>query len=111
MRNLPDMNCTPVDVSRVYALTPRDVDHYMRELPGWEAVDYSYICKSFPCRNFQLALAFVNAIGDIANSENHYPHIFLSPSEVRVELWTREIIALTENDFILAAKIERAFRM
>lgn len=111
MRNLIEMNCTPVDLSRDFALEPKEVDYYMRELPGWEIADYDYIAKSYPFRNFQLALAFVNAISDLASSQGHYPNIFLAAHEVRVELWTKEIIALSKNDFILAAKIENIFRM
>ncbi|HPC96403.1 MAG TPA: 4a-hydroxytetrahydrobiopterin dehydratase [Sedimentisphaerales bacterium] len=55
----------------------------------------------------QQALAFVNRVGELAERENHHPDIDLSYGKVRIDLWTHKIGGLHENDFILAAKIDR----
>ena len=53
------------------------------------------------------ALAFVNAVGAIAEEQFHHPDVHLSWGRVRVEIWTHKIDGLTESDFVLAAKCDR----
>jgi 4a-hydroxytetrahydrobiopterin dehydratase len=54
------------------------------------------------------ALAFMNRVGDIAEAEGHHPDILIhSWNRVRIEVWTHAIGGLSENDFILPAKIDR----
>jgi len=52
------------------------------------------------------ALAFVNRVGELAESEGHHPDIFLSWGKVGIDIWTHKIDGLTESDFVLAAKID-----
>ena len=73
-------------------------------------VDGERLRKEFRFPDFARALAFVNRAGEIAERENHHPDLHLSWGKVLVETWTHSAGGLTENDFILAAKIEQAAR-
>ena len=72
---------------------------------GW-AVQAQQLEKSYPFPNFREALAFTNQIGQIAESMNHHPDIFLAWGLVRLSITTHSAGGLTENDFALAAKID-----
>lgn len=65
------------------------------------------ISAEFKFKNFKESMAFVNKVADIAESEGHHPDIYISYSKVKIELWTHAIGGLSENDFILAAKIDQ----
>ena len=71
--------------------------------------------KTYAFKNFKDALAFVNVVGQIAEDEGHHPDFYLTWGKVKIELYTHKVNGLTDNDFILAAKIEAAhvghFRM
>ena len=51
-------------------------------------------------------MIFVNQVADLANAEDHHPDIEISYSRVKIILWTHAIMGLSENDFILASKID-----
>lgn len=78
---------------------------------GWNAVSEHHLEKEYKFRNFREALAFTNAVGEIAEAQNHHPDIELGWGRVKVLIWTHKIGGLTESDFILAAKIEAASSM
>jgi|SRR3989338_9396597 len=74
---------------------------------GWRLSDDARrISKECKFKNFAEALAFTNKIGAIAEEEGHHPDIELSWGRVGVSLTTHAIKGLSENDFILAAKID-----
>jgi 4a-hydroxytetrahydrobiopterin dehydratase len=80
---------------------------YLKQLPsGWTLVNEHHLLREFSFKNFQEALAFTNQVGALAEEHQHHPDIYLSWGKVRVELWTHKIDGLSENDFILAAKIQ-----
>jgi 4a-hydroxytetrahydrobiopterin dehydratase len=62
--------------------------------------------KTFRFPDFASALAFVNRVGEVAEREQHHPDIHLAWGRVGLEIWTHAIGGLSENDFVLAAKIE-----
>lgn len=64
------------------------------------------IWAEFKFKNFIESMSFVNKVGELAESEGHHPDIDISYSRVKLELWTHAIGGLSENDFILAAKID-----
>ena len=66
------------------------------------------IQKDLKFKDFKEAMGFVNKVADIAEAEGHHPNIFISYNKVRLTLWTHASSGLTENDFILAAKIDQA---
>lgn len=72
----------------------------------WNIVDDMKISKEFHFQDFKQTMKFVNRIAEIAESEGHHPIMHVFYSKVQVELWTHAILGLSENDFILAAKID-----
>lgn len=88
-------------------LTGAALEPYRKEVKGWEVIEGKKIQKTFTFKDFKSALAFTNAVGNIAEAEGHHPDIRLSWGKVVVELWTHAIGGLSENDFIVAAKINR----
>ncbi|MFQ5829546.1 MAG: 4a-hydroxytetrahydrobiopterin dehydratase [Candidatus Methylomirabilia bacterium] len=74
----------------------------------WTLIDGKRIRRDFTFEDFALALAFVNRVGAIADEEGHHPDILIhSWNQVRLEIMTHAVGGLSENDFILAAKIDR----
>lgn len=89
--------------------TPFDenqVKKYLREVSGWELVDGKKIKRQFKFKDFKEAMDFVNQVADLAEEEGHHPDIYIYYNRVRFELTTHAIGGLSENDFILAAKID-----
>ncbi len=112
--NLSEKKCVPCE-GGTPPLTPGEVAKYMTELkpldvargkPEWENVDSKKIRREFTFRNFREAMAFVNKVAELAESEGHHPDIHVFYNKVTLELWTHAVGGLSENDFILAAKIE-----
>lgn len=75
----------------------------------WQINTTGHLYKLFKHKNFIQALAFANKIGVIAEQEQHHPDLRIAWGKCGVETWTHAINALTENDFILAAKIEATY--
>ena len=73
---------------------------------GWEVVDGHHLTKRFEFDDFVGALDFTNEVGQLAEEEGHHPLIHLTWGEATVDIWTHAIDGLSENDFILAAKID-----
>ena len=65
------------------------------------------IWAEFKFKDFKENMAFVNKIAEIAESEGHHPDLKIYYSKLRVDLSTHAINGLSENDFILAAKIDK----
>ncbi len=110
MEDLAQKKCVPCE-GGVPPLAEATARSYLARLPGWSLVNGRRIQKDFPCKDFARALAFVNRVGAIAEAEGHHPDILLhSWNRVRLEITTHAIGGLSENDFILAAKIDRDAR-
>lgn len=75
----------------------------------WKLVDDHHITKEYTFKNFLEALDFTNSVGYIAEAENHHPDIHLAWGKVGVTIWTHKIDGLCESDFVLAAKVEKAY--
>jgi len=76
-------------------------------VPNWTVTDEHHLQREFRFPDFKQALAFVNRVGEVAETEGHHPDIFLAWGKVGITLWTHKIDGLTESDFIMAAKIDR----
>jgi len=74
----------------------------------WQVVDDHHIEKEFKFDDWSQAVEFVDRVARIADEQDHHPDIHLSYGKVKVESWTHKVGGLTENDFVLAAKIEEA---
>jgi 4a-hydroxytetrahydrobiopterin dehydratase len=81
----------------------------MLALPHWHVTeDGKRIRREWRAQNFLAALDFFQRIGQLAEEEGHHPDLHLTGyRNVAIELWTHAIGGLSENDFILAAKIDR----
>ena len=90
---------------------PLDLDKinlFLKETPTWTVVDGVKITKNFAFKNFAEALAFTNQVGQIAETENHHPDIFIhSWNKADITLSAHALKGLSENDFIVASKIDR----
>lgn len=92
-------------------LTREEAEHLRRETPDWALEENGKaIHRLFTLKDFKEAITFVQAVADVAESEDHHPDIFNSYKKVRLTLSTHSIGGLSENDFILAAKIDRLYR-
>ena len=78
------------------------------QVPDWKVIDGRKLHKTFPFPDFQTALDFVNRVGAVAEAEGHHPDLSLSWGRVDAILYTHKINGLTESDFVMAAKIDRA---
>jgi 4a-hydroxytetrahydrobiopterin dehydratase len=102
---LADKKCTPCE-GGTEPLSIEQARKLGEQIPGWE-IDDKHIEKTFTFENFAQAMEFANKIAKIAEEENHHPELHISWGKVRVELYTHKIGGLSENDFVLAAKINR----
>jgi 4a-hydroxytetrahydrobiopterin dehydratase len=79
------------------------------ELQGWrieQSAGHDQLVKAFRFSDFVQAVDFVNRITPIAEAEGHHPDLVVAWGRVRVQLWTHAAGGLTENDFVLAARID-----
>ena len=84
-------------------------ERWLAELPGWQCVQQDGVWqlqKSFPFRQYQPGLAFVNQVADLAEQEQHHPAMLIEWGLVNVRWWTHSIGDLHLNDFIMAAKTQ-----
>ena len=89
-------------------LGAEQIAELLPQVEGWKLADNHHLVKSYEFDNFKQALNFVNAVGAIADEQNHHPDIYLAWGKVRIEIWTHKINGLTESDFIFAAKVDQA---
>ncbi len=108
MSDLAKKRCVPCE-GGVKAYTPAEAQKMMKELdPEWMLIDDAHLLvKEFRFKNFAEAIAFANKVGEIAEAEQHHPDLSVAWGRVGVELTTHAIEGLSENDFILAAKIDK----
>ena len=103
---LSKKKCVPCE-GGIPKLGPEQVKDLLRQLDGWSVHD-DRLRKHYRFKDFKQAMAFVNGVADVAEEEGHHPDLRVhSWNCVDVEIWTHAIGGLSENDFILAAKIDR----
>ncbi|MCD6175293.1 MAG: 4a-hydroxytetrahydrobiopterin dehydratase [Planctomycetes bacterium] len=106
-RKLSEKQCTPC-CGGVEPLGTQELTPYLQQLAdGWDIIESRKLEKTFKFKNFREALDFTNRVGQLAEQQQHHPDITLSWGKVKIELWTHKIGGLHENDFILAAEIDR----
>ena len=109
MKALASQKCVPCE-GGTPPLETAKVQELLKEVAGWDLIpatekDAMRIRRKFAFKNFVEAMKFANAVGDLAESEGHHPVMKISYGKVKVELWTHAVGGLSENDFIMAAKI------
>ena len=107
MENLTKKKCVPCEGNIDKAFTSFEVSSRLGELPGWTlAGDGKSIERAFTLKNFVACVNFVNKIKDIAEDEMHHPDLHLTGyKNLKVVLYTHALGGVTENDLIVAAKI------
>jgi 4a-hydroxytetrahydrobiopterin dehydratase len=110
MKDIPELSlhqkkCKPCE-GRTPPLNIEQSNKLLTHIEGWNLKNVR-IEKDFKFKNFKEAMNFANAIAELAESEGHHPAIYISWNRVKVTLTTHAIKGLSENDFILAAKIDR----
>jgi len=88
-------------------LAPEAAERLRAEVPSWEIRAGKVLARTFKFADFRSALAFVDRVGALADAEDHHPDVHLSWGKAGIELTTHSAGGLTDNDFILAAKIDR----
>jgi 4a-hydroxytetrahydrobiopterin dehydratase len=88
-----------------------EANRLLRQLEdGWEVVEsdgHQELRRTYRFRGFMPGVRFVDAIAEVAEAEGHHPDLHLGYGSLRVDLWTHAAGGLTENDFIVAAKIDQ----
>ena len=106
MSKLAKKRCIPCEKG-IPPLKREEAEKLLKELDQWMLIDDAkMLAKSFRFKNFVEAMQFVNKVAEIAEGEGHHPDITISYNAVGLELMTHAIDGLSENDFILAAKID-----
>jgi 4a-hydroxytetrahydrobiopterin dehydratase len=105
--DLKQKKCKPCE-GGVPPLGSDQISQYLKEVnSGWEVVDNdTKIRKTFRFKNFREALDFANKVGEIAEDEQHHPDLHVYYGKVIIDLSTHAIDGLSENDFIVAAKVD-----
>src|SRR6476660_5405463 len=78
-----------------------------KQVDGSNVIEEHHLAKTFTFPDFREALKFVNRVGELAEEQGHHPDLFIAWGRVEITTWTHKINGLTENDFILAAKIDQ----
>jgi 4a-hydroxytetrahydrobiopterin dehydratase len=106
MNELADKKCQACNRDTP-KLTQPQIDALSDQAPDWE-VRSGRLHRQFQFHDFSSAIRFVDEMARIAESEGHHPVFTVDVQKVDVENWTHAIGGLSENDFILAAKLDRA---
>lgn len=107
--SLAEQKCVPCR-GGVPPMAQELVQALLRELAaGWRLNAAGHLERAYAFENFAQAMAFANKVADIAEGEGHHPDLHIAWGMCKVEIWTHKISGLTESDFYLAAKADRAF--
>lgn len=105
--DLASKKCVPCETGTL-PLTKDEFDPLLKKLKlEWEVIDNKKIRHEFKFKDFAAALRFVNKVAKIAQAEGHHPNIHIYYNRVVIDLTTHFTQGLSENDFIMAAKIEK----
>ena len=110
MSELLNKKCVPCE-GKVAAFDISEIHKYQKKVDGWDVIknkDNIYLLeKKFNFKNFLDSLDFVNKVGAISEKEGHHPDISFGWGYAKINITTHAIEGLSENDFILAAKIDQ----
>jgi 4a-hydroxytetrahydrobiopterin dehydratase len=108
INELTHKKCVPCE-GGVPKLTREQAEEQIRELTGWElTANGERIRKQWVVADFMAGMNFFNQVAELAETEGHHPDLHLEGyRNAAIEIWTHAIGGLSENDFILAAKIDQ----
>lgn len=107
MPDLLNKKCVPCE-GGVPPFTPEQISEYKKQVSdNWDVIeDGKKVKRKFKFKDFKEAMVFVNKVAEVAEQEQHHPDIKIFYNLVEITLWTHAIMGLSENDFIMAAKID-----
>ena len=110
MKDLLKKKCKPCE-GGVVPFDVSEIHKYQKKVDGWDITkdknEIFFLIKKFTFKNFLESQKFVNTVGQIAEEEGHHPDIIFGWGYSEVKITTHAIKGLSENDFILAAKIDQ----
>jgi 4a-hydroxytetrahydrobiopterin dehydratase len=106
MIDLKEKHCTACEEA-TEPLNAEQIEGFISKLnTKWDVVDNKMLRKEFPFENFKQGMAFAQNVALLAEEEGHHPDMCIHYKSVDIELSTHSINGLSENDFIMAAKID-----
>jgi 4a-hydroxytetrahydrobiopterin dehydratase len=108
MTTLSQQKCIPCHGGEA-AISQAEIDTFQPQIPDWCQFEHrgeQRIERLYQVKDFKTALAFTNAIGDLAEAEAHHPAIVTEWGKVTVTWWTHTVGGLHLNDLIMAAKTD-----
>jgi 4a-hydroxytetrahydrobiopterin dehydratase len=91
-----------------HALDDAQIEKYLEDLPGWKrTLDGAAIAKDFRFDDFHHTLGFINAVGFMANRQDHHPDLEAGYGHCKLHWSTHDVGGLSLNDFICAARVEQ----
>ena len=110
MTDLSQKKCKPCE-GGISALDISEIHKYQKKVDGWDVKSNEkkiyFLEKNFKFKNFLESQKFVNKVGEISEQEGHHPDILFGWGYAKISITTHAIEGLSENDFILAAKIDK----
>ena len=110
MSDLFNKKCVPCEGGAI-PFDISEIHKYQKKVDGWDIIknekNIYFLVKKFLFKNFLESQNFVNEVGKVAEEENHHPDIFFGWGYAKINITTHAIEGLSENDFILAAKIDK----
>ena len=92
----------PFDISEIHK--------YQKKVDGWDVdkdkEEVFFLIKKFKFQNFLESQKFINEVSKISEDEGHHPDILFGWGYAEIKITTHAIEGISENDFILAAKID-----
>ena len=114
MCDLTSKKCVPCE-GDVSSLDLSEIHKYQKKVDGWEVKSNEkkiyFLEKNFKFKNFIESQKFINKVGEISEQESHHPDILFGWGYAKITITTHAIEGLSENDFILAAKIDKFFNV
>ena len=110
MSDLTKKRCIPCEGGTI-PLDISEIHKYQKKVDGWDVLkndkEIFFLEKKFIFKNFLESQNFINNVGKIAEEEGHHPDITFGWGYAKINIMTHAIEGLSENDFILAAKIDK----
>ncbi len=105
--DLSKKKCIPCE-GGIPMLKEDEVAEYLHHIhDAWRVTENKKLSREISFMDYKQTMAYVNRVADLADTEGHHPVLHVYYSKVIIDLWTHAIGGLSENDFILASKIDR----